>query len=1189
MPFGDTLRAAVSSLIAILSPIGFLLAMNYLDEHEEVEADFLLCALLVAEGVAFSLMLKGRGGGKGTNLVMILAIPVLSVCLHMTLDADMLPSASPLNNTKAEVPDLMFLSYPPAPPLPPLSCQWFNGDSVEAASLPLNSYPDPSLLPSSYLRSSVCLDDFSEGDLDKIEEAIDALDHVAFAAGVTDDEWQKEECKTWMKRVAHLATTPYCSPSSCAPLGFCDSDCHVGREFCGRMATYDGVLVKALPGGEFHAFVAGVVGDTIHCVVQVLQLMSGGGDDTKICAASASTFSNMAFGSTPYVDCLPLSVDDPNTFLRDATSTGSCALPLWDQHGAEVKAVKAHNDALVLDATNTTAADESVEEEEPPPRFPKWRSPAVVLVPAVMFLLLWVGDRLSVTKETADSLATVTPVLEGVPTSPPPSSSSSPAKELNFLAFFGATGVFVATAQIAVGVFSMFLGFRAENGDGIPAEQIAALYVISLVAVVRVFDTVVYWRTLVSKLLQIKAGKKDPLEMLDKLPRWLKRLVRLWKENFAIESAGKYSFVLVVAVEVVEFFVQTQNASKMARYLDWKVLRVYLDLISANSVLFGVFMILPEQFVSTSGIIAVDVLIDATYIMYFKKGTTSRPSCGIGVDLNPDMAVWSLDLSWCGLEEFEKWREEYAGLEVLDLSNNELIELPGWLGGGEMGKLRELRARRNKIETFVDGMLGGEEGELELVDLRDNEIVELPYDRASEARKYSLMDVESKATTLLFDGNLCAEEVDWGELGVDRLPARMGVGYDNGGFSRSLRVLKMGRNELDESVFEELAAANYTRIEELDVSWNALGGVGEGVGSLEKLRKLDVSGNKGIRAAGLVAAPQDLEVLNASFCDVVEITARQAVALQDHNMTLHGNPVTRLEWQYQGELKKIPAWLRTLEKVTYANLEYGDVKEMQGGAFPPSLKQLTIRNQHGDGLRLHPDSFDGLPNLWYLNANNNKIKENDMHPGLFAGATRLRELWMYGNTEMRRFNATELFPGGSETMDFLHLSNCGLTEGTDFQGLKYSSLGSNAECESCDAGWFGAVVGSSSADDCQQCEAGFSTGNSLLPALVDLGKPASCIPNCGVGEGDCNDHDDCAHDLLCFHRDSSDEQVPGCAVGGSGDVGPNDYCYDPLVESLGAEKCGACPTGKYSVGGDDCQQCEEGWLLFAVDRDGCAL
>jgi Leucine-rich repeat (LRR) protein len=191
------------------------------------------------------------------------------------------------------------------------------------------------------------------------------------------------------------------------------------------------------------------------------------------------------------------------------------------------------------------------------------------------------------------------------------------------------------------------------------------------------------------------------------------------------------------------------------------------------------------------------------------------------------------------LGELGDWTEEYADLEVLDLSDNELVELPGWLGQGNMTKLKELRVRGNKVEAFVDGMLGGGNTTLVEVDLRDNEIVELPYE---------LMDVESKNTTLLFDGNPCAEEVDWSGLGVDRLPARMvEEGYSNGEWNSNLRVLKLGRNAFDESVFRELVTANFANITELDVSWNVLGGVEEeGVRGLKNLKRLDVSWNKEI-------------------------------------------------------------------------------------------------------------------------------------------------------------------------------------------------------------------------------------------------------------------------------------------------------------------------------------------------------
>jgi hypothetical protein len=230
--------------------------------------------------------------------------------------------------------------------------------------------------------------------------------------------------------------------------------------------------------------------------------------------------------------------------------------------------------------------------------------------------------------------------------------------------------------------------------------------------------------------------------------------------------------------------------------------------------------------------------------LYFKDGLLADSTCGFGVDKNQNEDGWELDVSGCKLEELGGWREAFEDLEVLDLSDNELAELPEWLGEGTMGKLRELRAGNNKLQnfTFVDwreSVGGSNSTALEVVDLRDNDIVELGW---------ATMDVKGEGLRLLFDGNPCAEEVDWSGLGKDRLPARMGVGYDNGDFSSSLRVLKMARNELDKSVFEELVAARFVNITDLDVSWNALGGIGEAVREQEKLRRLDVSGNSGVGA-----------------------------------------------------------------------------------------------------------------------------------------------------------------------------------------------------------------------------------------------------------------------------------------------------------------------------------------------------
>jgi hypothetical protein len=73
------------------------------------------------------------------------------------------------------------------------------------------------------------------------------------------------------------------------------------------------------------------------------------------------------------------------------------------------------------------------------------------------------------------------------------------------------------------------------------------------------------------------------------------------------------------------------------------------------------------------------------------------------------------------------------------------------------------------------------------------------------------------------------------------------------------------------------------------------------------------------------------------------------------------------------------------------------------------------------------------------------------------------------------------------------------------------------------------------------------TDTNFIP-LINMGGTATCSPNCGVCTGDCDGDVDCAGDLRCFQRESSTTQVPGCSIGGSGDVGSYDYCYDSSIE-----------------------------------------
>lgn len=80
-------------------------------------------------------------------------------------------------------------------------------------------------------------------------------------------------------------------------------------------------------------------------------------------------------------------------------------------------------------------------------------------------------------------------------------------------------------------------------------------------------------------------------------------------------------------------------------------------------------------------------------------------------------------------------------------------------------------------------------------------------------------------------------------------------------------------------------------------------------------------------------------------------------------------------------------------------------------------------------------------------------------------------------------------------------------------------------------------------------------------SLQSLGEDACNANNrCESCQGDCNSDADCANGLKCFQRSVS-ETVPGCAVGGAGDIIGYDYCFEaiPVTVTIGSsddtEKC----------------------------------
>jgi hypothetical protein len=98
---------------------------------------------------------------------------------------------------------------------------------------------------------------------------------------------------------------------------------------------------------------------------------------------------------------------------------------------------------------------------------------------------------------------------------------------------------------------------------------------------------------------------------------------------------------------------------------------------------------------------------------------------------------------------------------------------------------------------------------------------------------------------------------------------------------------------------------------------------------------------------------------------------------------------------------------------------------------------------------------------------------------------------------------------------------------------------------------------------------------STPPLLRWLGSEG-CSPSrpCGACSGDCDEDDDCIDRHECFKRYVGETTaVPGCDVGGSGDIPGGDYCYDTdaLVSTTGSDSSSSSSSSSTLDGSESTQ------------------
>jgi len=106
-----------------------------------------------------------------------------------------------------------------------------------------------------------------------------------------------------------------------------------------------------------------------------------------------------------------------------------------------------------------------------------------------------------------------------------------------------------------------------------------------------------------------------------------------------------------------------------------------------------------------------------------------------------------------------------------------------------------------------------------------------------------------------------------------------------------------------------------------------------------------------------------------------------------------------------------------------------------------------------------------------------------------------------------------------------------------------------------------------------------------VPSTV-LQNAGSCTKAnpCMQCQGDCDNNEQCAEGLYCFHRILSSTLVPGCDAGGSGDIGTHDYCTNvpsTVLQDAGRHGCTeANPCVQCQGDCDSDAQCAEGLHCF---------
>lgn len=345
--------------------------------------------------------------------------------------------------------------------------------------------------------------------------------------------------------------------------------------------------------------------------------------------------------------------------------------------------------------------------------------------------------------------------------------------------------------------------------------------------------------------------------------------------------------------------------------------------------------------------------------------------------------ILALGFSDWGKGPLEPGRACTSGLEIVDLSSNDIISLPD-NGFSGLRSLEELHLQNNAISTLADRSFVGLNA-LHTLNLSSNCLVALPPELFQSSRDIRHLYLRNNSLSVLAPGLLEGlDQLQVLDLSKNELSSRW-VNRDTFSGLVRLVVLNLGYNALtriDSNVFHDL----YT-LQILSLEHNLIEFIAEGAFSdLKNLHALTLTNNKLSRIesyhfASMYALNQLL--LDSNRIEYINSRAFENITnLQD--LILNGNA-----------LKAVPEGLGKLRFLRTLDLGKNQITTVANSSFEGLDLLYGLRLVDNHIVNISRDSFSTLPSLQVLNLASNRIKH--VEQSAFASNPTLKAIRLDAN------------------------------------------------------------------------------------------------------------------------------------------------------------------------------------------------